>query len=83
MQKTLGITAIQSNNIRKINLYCKYYENKSQALTKTVITYDYNAVQTQNLPSRVCPELRNGILRKLFLLRPFFITSKDKSMKKN
>ena len=39
MLLTLGVTALQSSNNRKIDLYSRYRENKLQALTKTVVTY--------------------------------------------
>ena len=38
---TLGITALQGSNNRKINLYSKYRENKSQVLAKTIVTYKH------------------------------------------
>ena len=34
MPNTLGVTALQSSNNRKIDLYSKYRENKLQALTR-------------------------------------------------
>ena len=39
MPITFGVTALQSSNNRKIDLYSKYRENKLQALTKMVVTY--------------------------------------------
>ena len=49
MATTFGVTAIQSSNNRKIDLYSKYWESKLHALTKTAVTYKYNAVQSCNL----------------------------------
>jgi len=54
-------------------LYIKYRENKLQALTKMDVTSD---VQAQNLHHRVCHELKNRLLGKLFLLLLFVTTSK-------
>ena len=68
------ITALKSNKSRKIDLYSKSRENKLQALNKT-------GVQTQNLHVRVCQELRNGLLGKMFLPLSC-ITTKLKSIKK-
>ena len=45
MENTLGVTALQSSNNRKNDLYSKYRENKLQGLTKTVITYQRNKVR--------------------------------------
>ena len=44
---TLGVTALQSSNNRKIDLYSKYRENKLQALTKTAVTYQRVEVRTK------------------------------------
>ena len=49
MATTFGVTALQSSNNRKIDLYSKYWENKLHVLTKTAVTYKYNAVQSCNL----------------------------------
>ena len=46
MPNTLGVTTLQSSNNRKIDLYSKYRENKLQALTKTVVTYQQIEVQS-------------------------------------
>ena len=77
MAKTLGVTALQSSNTRKIDLYSKHWENKSQALTKTVISFDCKTVQAQNLHHCVCHKLRNGLLDNLFVLLPSFIANQD------
>ena len=42
MPNAFGVTLQQSSYTRKINLYSKHWENKSQALTKTVVTLEYN-----------------------------------------
>ena len=66
---------LQSGNTRKIDLYKKNRINKLRVLNKTVVTFEYKAVQTQNLYRRVHYETRNGLLGKLFFLPPF-ITNK-------
>ena len=81
--KAFDVTAVQSSNNRKIDLYSKYWENKLQALTKTDVTYEWSDAQTQNLHHHVRHELRNGLLGKLFLLLPYIATKKSKSMKKH
>ena len=68
------ITALKCSSYRKINLYSKHGENKLQELTKTYVTYEWSAVQTQNLHHCVHCELRNGLLSKLFLLLPCIAT---------
>ena len=40
--KAFDVTAVQSSNNRKIDLYSKYWENKLQALTKTDVTYEWS-----------------------------------------
>ena len=72
MPNNFGVTALQSSNTRKIDLYSKHYEVKLQAHIKTLVTFDWNDVQTWNLYHCVCYELRNGLFGKLFLLQPFF-----------
>ena len=69
-------TSLQSISNRKINLYSKHKENKSQALPKTDVTYKWSEVGTQILHHHVCHELRNGLLGKLFLLLSFIATNK-------
>ena len=76
--KIFEVTVLQSSSNRKIDLYSNYRENKLQALTKTDVTYKRSEVQTRNLHYRVCHELRNGLLGKLFLLFPFITTNKVK-----
>ena len=46
MPITLGVTALQSHNNRKIDLYSKHRENKLQVLTKTVVTYQWIEVRS-------------------------------------
>ena len=75
--KAFEVTALQSSSNRKIN--SKYRKNKLQALTKTNVTYKWSEVQSQNLHYRVCRELRNELLGKLFLLLPFITTNKVKN----
>jgi len=48
--------------------------NKSQALTKTVVTFE---CKIGNFYHHVCHKLSNALLGKLFLLLPLFITNKD------
>ena len=56
MPITLGVTARRSSSNRKINLYARYWENKLQALTKMMITYEQKDVLSYNLHHRVCHE---------------------------
>ena len=53
MEKTLGVTVPQSSNNRKIDLYSEYWENKLQALTKTVVTYQWIEVRRYNVDCRI------------------------------
>ena len=64
--KTFEVTALQSSSNRRIDLYSKYREIKLQALTKMDVTYEWKAVHTLTLHYRVCHEVRNGLLGKLF-----------------
>ena len=53
-QPDMPITmALQSSNSKMIDLYCKHWENKSQALKKTLIMYAWNVTQNCNLHHRV------------------------------
>jgi len=74
--KAFEVTVLHSSSNRKIDLYSKYRENKLQALTKTDVFYECSEVRTQNLHYRVCHELRNGLLGKLFLLLSFITANK-------
>ena len=65
-----------SSSNRKIDFYSKYRENKLQTLTKTNVTYEWSEVRNRNLHHRVCHELRNVLLGKLFLLLPFITANK-------
>ena len=53
MPITLRVTALWNSSNRKINLYARYWENKLQALTKTMITYEQKDVLSYNLHHRV------------------------------
>ena len=77
MPNTLGVTALQSSNNRKIDLYSKYRENKLQALTKTVVTYQRIEVQSQTFHHRVHHEQGNKLLGTFFLYSLFFTAYKD------
>ena len=66
--KAFEVTFLQNSSNRKINLYSR--QNKLQALTKMDVTHKWSKVWTQNLHHRVCHELRNGLLGKLFFLLP-------------
>jgi len=74
--KAFEVTPLQSSSNRKIDLYSKYRENKLQALPKMDVTYEWSEVGTQILHHHVCYELRNGLVRKLFLLLPSITTNK-------
>ena len=45
-------------------------------LTKTDVTYECSSAQTRNLHHRVCHELRNGLLGKLFFLLSYIMAKK-------
>ena len=78
MPITLGVTALQSSNNRKIDLYSKYRENKLQALTKTVVTYQRIEVRSYNFHHRVRHEQGNQLLGTFILYSLFFTAYKDK-----
>ena len=59
MPITLGVTALQSGNNRKIDLYSKYGENILQAPTKTVVTYQQIEVRSYNFHHHVRHEQGN------------------------
>ena len=75
MPITLGVTALQSGNNRKIYLYSKYRENKLQTPTKTVETYQQIQVRSYNFHHRVRHE---QLLGKFSLYSPFFTAYKGK-----
>jgi len=52
--KAFKVTALQSSNNRKIDLYSRYRKIKLQVLTKMDVTYQWSDVQTQNLYHHVC-----------------------------
>ena len=74
--KAIEFSVLQSSSDRKIDLYSKYRESKLKVFTKIDITYEWSEVRTRNLYHRVCHELRNGLLGKLFLLLPFITANK-------
>ena len=76
MPITFGVTALQSSNNRKIDMYSKYRENKLQALTKTVVTYQQIEVQSYNFHHCVRHEQGNQLLGKIILYLPFFTVYK-------
>ena len=63
-------------------MYSIHRENLSQALTKTVATYQRIEVQSQNFPHRARHEQGNQLLGKFFLYSPFFTAYKDKIREK-
>ena len=75
----LGVTALQSSNNRKNRfVLCKYRENKLQALTKTVVTYQRIEVRSYNFHHRVHHEQGNQLLGMVFLYSSFFTKYKGK-----
>ena len=66
------VTALQSSNNRKIDLYSKYRENKLQAPTKSVVTYQRMEVRSYYFHHRVRHEQGDQLLGKLFFYSPFF-----------
>ena len=72
MPIALGVTVLQSSNNRKIDLYSKYRENKLQAPTKTVVTYQRIEVRSYKFHHRVRHEQGNQLLGRFFLYSPFF-----------
>ena len=52
-------------------------------LLKTVIIFEYSALQTQNLYHHACHELKNKLLGMLFLLLLLFITNTDEILEEN
>ena len=76
-----GVTALQSSNNRKIDLYSKYRENKLQAFTKMVVTSQRIEVRSYNFHRRVCHEQGNQLLGKFFHYSPFFTVYKGKRSK--
>ena len=78
MPMTFGVTALQSSNNRKIDLYSKYRENKLPALSKMVVNYQRIEVRSYNFHHRVRHEQGNQLLGKFFLCLPFFTAYKGK-----
>ena len=83
MLNTFGVTYSPTNY--KIDLYSKQLENKLKVHTKTVVTSEYNAVQTRNLYHCVSHKLRNELLGKLVIyhLSSSHTKMNFKSIKKN
>jgi len=75
---TYGVTALQSNSNRTINLYSKYRGNKLQALTKTVVIYEWIEVRSYNFHHCAHHEQGNRLLGELFLYSSFFTAFQGK-----
>ena len=73
----LGVTALQSSNNRKIDLYSKYREDKLQAPTKMFVTYQRIEVRSYNFRHLVRHEQGNQLLGRCFPYSPFFTAYKD------
>ena len=76
MPITLGVTALQSSNNRKIDLYSKYRENKLQAPTKMFVTYQRIEVRSYDFHHLVRHEQGNQLFGRFFLYSPFFTAYK-------
>ena len=76
MPITLGVTALQSGNNKKIDLYSKYRKNILQAPTKAVVNYQKIEVRSYNFYHHVRHEQGNQLLGKFFLYSPFFTAYK-------
>ena len=83
MPIALEVTALQSSNNRKIDLYSKYRENKLQAPTKTVVADQRIEVRSYNFHHRVCREQGNQLLGRLPFTYPSSLHTKAEVMKKN
>ena len=79
----LGVTALQSSSNRKIDMYSKYRENKLQALTKMVVTYQRIGVRSYNFHHRVRHEQGNQLLGTFPFTHHSSLHTKAKSVKKN
>ena len=79
----LTVTALRSSNNRKIDIYSKYRENKLQAPTKMVVTYQQIEVWSYNFHHRVCHEQGNQLLDNVSLTHPSSLHTKAKFVKKN
>ena len=71
-----GVTALQSSNNTKIDLYSKYRENKLQAPTKMVVTYQRIEVPSYNFHHRVRHEKGNQLLGRVFFYPSFLTVNK-------
>ena len=80
MPITLGVTALQGRNNRKIDLYSKYRENKLQALTKTVVTYR-GRVKLFTIMFAMNRGINYWV--SFSFIRPFSLHTKAKILKKN
>ena len=58
--KASEVTALQSSNNRKIDLWSKHRENELYMLPKVDVTYEWSEVGTQILHHHICHEVRNG-----------------------
>ena len=83
MPLTLGVTALQNSNKRKIDLYSKYRDNKLQAPTKTFVTYQRIEVQSYNFHYHVHHEQGNHLLVGFSFMYPSSLHTKAKHVKKN
>ena len=72
----------KGSNNRKIDMYSKYRENKLQALTKTVVTYQQIEVRSYNFHHRVRHEWES-ISGYVFPLITLFTAYKNEFVKKN
>jgi len=68
---------LQGSNSKMIDLYSKHCKNKLQALTKTLVTYEWNCTQSCNLHHCVHHEQGHLLLGKFFLASLFFTTYRD------
>jgi len=66
MPLALGVMALQSGIIKKIDLYSNHWENKLQVLTKMDATYEWNVTRSFNLHHRVRHEQGHLFAGKVF-----------------
>ena len=59
MLYVLELQPYEVQAIEKLNLYARYWENKSEALTKTIVTYKQKDTQSLNFHHCVCNEKGN------------------------
>ena len=65
MPNTFGVTPLQKQH-QKDRFVQLTWENKLQALTKTVVTFEYNAAQTRNLYHHVFFMNLGGLIAGFF-----------------